>query len=126
MSPSPPHRKSGKDALLRGRSPDSRPKYFPSLRAFPSSWDSGFSSRISLPFTVARAVAALHRSSRTPLAHRDYQREPQRAQKTLCNHLFVFQQAKGYSIYGAEIDEWVKAWCAETKTPSISCAEDRG
>src|SRR6185295_9198436 len=37
-------------------------------------WDSGFLSRISLPFTVARAVAVLHRSSRSPLTHRDYQR----------------------------------------------------
>src|SRR6266446_6445531 len=42
VSPSPPLRKSGKDALLRGRSPDSRPKYLPTLRAFPSIWDSGF------------------------------------------------------------------------------------
>src|SRR6266536_1421145 len=35
-SPSPPLRKSGKDALFRGRSPDSRPNYSPTLRAFPS------------------------------------------------------------------------------------------
>jgi hypothetical protein len=44
-------------------------------------WDSGFSSRISLPFTVARAVAALHRSSRSPQAHRvikeDIGKEPE-------------------------------------------------
>lgn len=36
-SPSPPLRKSGKDALSRSRSPDSRPNYTPTLRAFPSS-----------------------------------------------------------------------------------------
>ena len=28
----------------------------------------------------------------------------------LCDYLFMFQQAESHSIYGAEIDEWVKAW----------------
>src|SRR6266404_3016718 len=85
-SPSPPLRKSGKDALLRGRSPDSRPKCFTYSPRLPiRSGTVAFSSRISLPFTVARAVAALHRSSRSPLAHHGCQRRDwQRTQNTLC------------------------------------------
>src|ERR1044072_592609 len=73
MSPSPPLRKSGKDApfeaglLTHGLNAD--------LLSAPSHpWDSGFLSRISLPFTVARAVAVLHRSSRSPLTHRVFKR----------------------------------------------------
>jgi len=82
MSPSPPLRKSGKDA-------PSRPvswltayilTYSPRL---PILWDSGFSSRISLPFTVARAVAVLHRSSRSPLAHRVFKRRGCRERSAL-------------------------------------------
>src|SRR6266699_4517727 len=41
VSPSPPLRKSGKDALLRGRSPDSRPKclsYSPRLPIHLGQW----------------------------------------------------------------------------------------
>jgi len=75
MSPFSPPSEEWQRRAFRGRSPDSWPKYSPTLRAFPSCGTVAYSSRISLPFTVARAVAALHRSSRTPLAHHGCQRQ---------------------------------------------------
>jgi len=106
MSPSPPLRKSGKDAR-------SRPvswltayilTYSPRL---PILWDSGFLSRISLPFTVARAVAVLHRSSRSPLAHRVLKRRGcKEALSGSCNLSPVKQPVFNSSglVYAAGID----------------------
>lgn len=98
MSPSPPLRKSGKDApfeaglLTHGLNTD--------LLSAPShpvgQWL--FRRRISLPFTVARAVAVLHRSSRSPLAHRGCQRQSCKERSALLHYFPVkrceFQQVE--------------------------------
>jgi len=129
MSPSPPLRKSGKDApfeaglLTHGL-------HWPTLRAFPSCGTVAFSSRISLPFTVARAVAVLHRSSRSPLAHRVYQRRGCK-ERSMILQSFPCPNA-GLQQVGLvtrrELTECVEAvnWTAKIQTPSISCVEDRG
>src|SRR5260370_7004622 len=94
-SPSPPLRKSVKDALLEVGllTHGQMLTYSPRLPILCGTVAS--SSRISLPFTVARAVADSHRTSRTPLAHHGYQRrEQQRVRNTLSQSLACRKAAK--------------------------------
>src|SRR5258705_8641331 len=89
-----------------------------------------FSSRISLPFTVARAVAALHRSSRSPLAHRGYQkgklpRAQRLSQSSLSNGL-NFNRLIQFTK--RELTEWVEAvnWTAKkTNALDLLCRRSR-